>query len=222
MDKSAFYKLSYGLFLITTRQDTRNVGCIANTLIQVTSHPPRVSVALNKENYTTRIIERTGAFSATVLDETVDMNLIAAFGFQSSETTDKFANFTPKWDRQNLPYISDGAAAQLSCRVIGSLDAGSHWIFLADIIDAQCLSDQPPMTYAYYREVKKGTTPPRASSYQPPEPVDAPTSAPATGQSSAYQCEVCGYIEREKIPLPDGYRCPICGAPAARFRPFAG
>lgn len=217
MDKSALYKLSYGLFVITTRQDGRDVGCVANTLIQVTSDPPRVSVALNKENYTTKMIEASGIFAATVLAESADMNLIAAFGFQSSETADKFAPFSAARDAQGIAYIPAGGVAELSCKVIGQLDAGSHKIFLADVVDAKLLSQDPPMTYAYYREVKKGTTPPKASSYQAPEEAgDGETPA------AAYQCEVCGYIERENLPLSDDYRCPICGAPVARFRPVRG
>ena len=40
MDSKAFRSLSYGVYLVTTRdKEGKNVGCIANSAFQVTSTP---------------------------------------------------------------------------------------------------------------------------------------------------------------------------------------
>ena len=67
MDKKAMYKLSYGLFVVTVKEAEKDNGCITNTVMQVTSTPNRISLAVNKENYTHGMIERTGKFNVSVL-----------------------------------------------------------------------------------------------------------------------------------------------------------
>ena len=39
MDRKAMYKLSYGLFVLTAREDGKDNGCIINTAIQAASEP---------------------------------------------------------------------------------------------------------------------------------------------------------------------------------------
>ena len=43
----ALFNISYGLYVITVKGEKQN-GCIANTVLQVTSSPKRISVTLNK------------------------------------------------------------------------------------------------------------------------------------------------------------------------------
>ena len=95
------------------------------------------------------------------------MALIAAFGFASSADTDKFAQAAHRFDAQGMPYVTQDACARFACRVTDVIDAGTHLLFIGEVTQAERLSDAPPMTYAYYHAVKKGTTPPKASSYQP-------------------------------------------------------
>jgi flavin reductase (DIM6/NTAB) family NADH-FMN oxidoreductase RutF len=165
MDKSALYKLSYGMFLISTADEEGRYGCVVNTLQQVTSSPVNVTVAVNKQNYTAEKIQKTNKFAAVVLTQKAEMDLIAEFGFKTSKDVDKFANFAFALDEAGMPYVTDCVAAQFSCEVTGTLDAGSHIVFLAKVTDARVLSGDEVMTYNYYRTVKKGTTPPKASSF---------------------------------------------------------
>ena len=60
-------------------------GCLINTAVQVTAEPPRISVAVNKENVTAGVIARAGAFTVTVVDKTADMPYIGNFGFRTSD-----------------------------------------------------------------------------------------------------------------------------------------
>ena len=168
MDKKAFYKITYGLYIITTSADGKDSGCVVNTLAQVTSEPARISVAINKDNYTSQQIQKSGSFSAVVLAQDVDIRLIGTFGFRSSRDTDKFAGLETQHDENGNPYVTQGTVARFACHLVDTLDVGTHLLMIGDVEDAEVLSDAEPMTYSYYHKVKKGTTPKNAPSYQKP------------------------------------------------------
>jgi flavin reductase (DIM6/NTAB) family NADH-FMN oxidoreductase RutF len=168
MDRKAFYKLTYGLYIISTEFEGRDSGCVVNTLAQVTSEPAKVSVAVNKNNFTEQQIEKSMRFAAVALTQDADIGLIGAFGFKTSRDTDKFAGLDYERDEYGMPYITKNAAARLSCRVVDKLDLGSHMMLIAMVEDAEVISEEEPLTYAYYQKIKKGTTPRNAPSYQRP------------------------------------------------------
>ncbi len=94
MDKKAMYKLSYGLFVVCASRDGKDNGCITNTAIQVTSEPNRITLAVNKSNYTHDMIMDTKKFTVSVISQKADFELFKHFGFQSGRDVDKFASFT--------------------------------------------------------------------------------------------------------------------------------
>ena len=203
MDIQAFFKLSYGLYVVSARSGEKKYGCIVNTLQQVTAEPPMLSVAVNKNSVTAKAILDSGRFCGTVLTETADMNLIGTFGFKNSEAVDKFAAFSTKEDENNIPYLTEHAAARYSCEVAGTLDLGTHILIIGKVTEAEILSDEPVMTYDYYHRVVKGGTPPTAPSYK-----GNISHKPA--QKAQWRCKICGYIY-EGDPLPADFVCPICG-----------
>ncbi|MCI8469168.1 MAG: hypothetical protein HFJ75_06740, partial [Eggerthellaceae bacterium] len=193
IDTSVFHTLSYGLYLITSRQGDRKVGCVANTFQQVTSSPFRVSVALNKDNATTAAILETGRFCCTVLGQDATMDLIGAFGFRTSTEFDKFAACDHGCDGEGVPYVTDCGVAWFSVKVGQTLDVGTHILFVGDVEDAQRLSDAAPMTYDYYHTVLRGKTPPKASAYVPDAPAAAvPSPAVGDGDGSAIAADEGG------------------------------
>lgn len=204
MDNKAFFKLSYGLYIVSTRQGDQKAGCIVNTFNQVTSSPAQVSVTLNKNNATEQLIEQTGKFAVTVLDQNADMELIGQFGFHCSRDTDKFSACSTYEDEQGLPYVSDHAASRFSCKVVNQIDLGTHVMFIAEVVGCEVLNQEPVMTYEYYHQVKKGTTPKNAPSYQEEK------------KTGGWKCLLCGYIYEGEV-LPEDFICPICSAPASAF-----
>ena len=52
MDNKAMFKIGYGLYILTAKDGEKDNGCVINTAIQVTSTPNRISVTVNKQNYT--------------------------------------------------------------------------------------------------------------------------------------------------------------------------
>lgn len=235
IERAAFHSLSYGLYLVTALSaDGRKVGCVANTFQQVASEPPMVSISLNKANATTQAILDTGRFGVSVLGQSATMELIGLFGFQSSADVDKFQNIEYEVNPANLPQVLANCVAKFAVDVRERVDAGTHFVFVGSVTEACTVSDEKPMTYAYYHEVLRGKTPPKAASYVNEDAEAGNAAELADGRSEAeavrelvsdqpelapkygWRCKLCGYIEMMD-ELPDDYTCPICGAGKEMF-----
>lgn len=206
MDAKALFSLSYGLYIISTNHDGKASGCVINTLHQVTSSPTQVSIAVNKDNYTQSQIEQSGKFEAMILTQDVDMDVIGTFGFHSSKNMNKFETLPHELDEYGIPYLTQHVASRLLCRVVLAMDIGTHMLFIAEVEDAQVLSSEEVMTYAYYHQVKNGLTPKNASTFQETN----------NEVKRGWRCTICGYIY-EGDPLPSDFICPICKADASAF-----
>lgn len=210
MDKTAFYNLSYGVYLCTSWDEGRPVGCVANSAMQITSSPATLAVSLNHDNYTNKCVRDTGRFAVAVLGEHADPKLIGRFGFSSSKDTDKFAE-TPYAVRGKMP-VPDDCVCWFSCKVIDTMETATHTVFLGEVLDCEVLKKDAPMTYAYYHKVLKGKTAANAPTYQPDQP--------AAEECGKYVCKICKYEYDGATPfeaLPDDWVCPICGAPKSQF-----
>lgn len=200
MDNKAMYRLSYGLFVLTAKEGEKDNGCIVNTVIQVTTEPNCIAVAVNKKNYTHDMIERTGVFNASILTEKSSFDTYKHWGFQSGANVDKTKEITFSRANNGVIYLTEETNAYISARVRSTVDLGTHTLFLADVTDAEVLSDDPSVTYAYYQNYIK----------QAPK-ADAP--------KKGFICTVCGYIY-EGDTLPDDFICPWCKHPASDFKPL--
>ena len=222
IDQTAFFSLSYGLYIVAATDGERKAACVANTFQQVTSSPLQVSVALNKENATTDVILDSGRFTGSCLAKDATMELIGTFGFHSSADTDKFAACEAHADAAGVPFVAEQCVARFSVRVTQAVNLGTHILYIGEVEEAEKVCSGDPMTYAYYHQVKGGKTPPKASSYLP----DAPDPAPATAASAtdgekaapkyAWRCKVCGHIEYGD-ELPDDFICPVCSVAPDMF-----
>ena len=162
MDKNVLRNLSYGVYAVSTLDGDRAVGCIANSIIQVTYDT--VAVSMNHENFTHECMEKTGKFSISIFGEDIEMNTIAFLGFQSGKDRNKFDKIeTITVD--GLPVVKN-SVGYLICDVVDKLDTETHTIFLGKITGGEMLSDsKTPMTYDYYHKVKKGNSPKKAPTY---------------------------------------------------------
>ena len=205
MDRNVLKNLSYGMFVIGAKDD-KNVGCIVNTVFQITSNPITIAVSINHDNYTNKIIKKTNKFSISILKENSNPQIIGTFGYQSSKDVDKFKNIDFK-EKDNLPYLSDSCGI-LFCRVINTCETSTHTIFVAEVTDMFNHTKDTPMTYKYYQEVLKGKSPKNAPTY---------TEENNDENKTIWKCSICGF-EVEMDNLPDDYVCPICGAPIKLFK----
>ena len=165
MDPTAFFCMPSGLYVVSAQAGEQRAGCVINTALQITATPARMSVAVNKENVTAGVIAAAGAFTVTTLDQTADMLYIGNFGFRTSANYDKFEKYQTATSCVGSPYCPEHACAVYACRLIDTVDVGTHYVFIGEVEDAGRLSAEEPLTYAYYHSTLKGKTPPKASSY---------------------------------------------------------
>lgn len=196
MDKNAMYKIPYGLYVLTAREGEKDNGCIINTAAQVTSSPNRITVAVNKDNYTHDMIKNTGVFNVSVLTEGATFETFENFGFQSGREADKLAKITFSRAENGVVYLTDKVNAVISGKVCQEIDMGTHTIFVADVTDAKVLSEDESVTYSYYQKNIK------------PAPEK---------KSKGYVCVICGYIY-EGDELPADFVCPICKHGVSDFK----
>ena len=207
MDNKAMYKLSYGLFVLTTKAGERENGCITNTAIQVASEPNQISFAVNKANLTHDLVKESKKANISVISEDATFDLFKHFGFQSGRDVNKFEGFADfKRADNGIAYITKGTNAYFSIDVTQTVDLGSHTLFIGIPTDMVVLSDAPSATYAYYQTDIKPKAP-------------APNAVPADKLPEGvhkWRCKICGY-EYVGPSLPDDFICPICKHPASDF-----
>ena len=165
MDPRALYKFQSGLSVVSAQAGDDVGACVINTGLQLTSEPLQIEVVVNKKNHTEGVISKAGHFALIVVTEAADMLYIGRFGFRTSADYDKFAGIEHNTTVLGDPYTPENAACMLACKVVSSLDVGTHTIFVGEGVDAEVLSDVTPMTYNYYHTVLKGKTPAKASSF---------------------------------------------------------
>lgn len=205
MNKDILKNISYGVYVVSVKNEDKSTGCIVNSIMQVTSDT--VALSINHQNYTNECVKKNKKFAISILAVDVNDNIIPIFGFQSGRDCYKFENIE-KINIQGIDVIKD-SIGYLICELTGDIiETDTHSLFLAKIIDGDILNKKEPMTYAYYHKVKKGTSPKTAPTY-----IEEKTAA-----KLAYKCKICGYIYEGDINLEDDtYVCPICKKPKSFF-----
>lgn len=196
MNSKALFNIDYGLYVITAK-DQKDNGCIINTVMQVTSDPCQIAIAINKHNYTQEIISKTKKFNISILSKNSNFEIFKHFGYQSGRNVDKFANFTDvKRSPNGLFYVTKDTNAYISAYVQQEIDLSTHSLFIGQLVAAEILSEIPTITYSYYQKNIKPN--------------------PKNENKKGWRCKICGYIYEEEN-LPSDFICPICKHGAADF-----
>jgi len=199
VDPNTMFKLSYGLFVLTARDGNKDNGCIINTVMQITVTPVKITIGVNKANYTHDMILKTGKFNVSVLSEKAPFSVFQQFGFKSGKDTDKFAGSGEALRTTNgVRYLSEWTNGVISAEVKETIDCGTHTLFVAEVKQAFSLSSDASVTYQYYFDNIK------------------PKPQPPKGNKKGFVCKICGYVH-EGDTLPDDFVCPLCKHGAADF-----
>ena len=195
------FKITYGLYVLTSEADGKAGGCVINTLSQQTSEPERFSVTVNKLNFTHDLIMKSGKFAVALLSKSVKFDLIKGFGMRSGRDADKFAGVKTVTAKNGCKVPAEGVIGWFEMKVEKTIDFGTHTMFVTSVTDSGVLDEKgEELTYAYYHsDVKPKPAPP----------------APANADEEVWVCRICGYIHRG--PLPQDFVCPICKHGAQDF-----
>lgn len=200
MENKAMEKVSYGLFVVTVNSNDKDNGCILNTVTQVAINPNRISMAINKVNYTHDLLMSSDDFTVSIISIRAEFELFKQFGFQSGRDVDKFKGFKDvKRVSNGTLAITKGTNAYISGKIFERIDLESHTLFIADVTDMDILSNDKSATYDYYH-----------SNIKPQKTSKIDT------EKTIWRCRICGY-EYEGEEINEDFICPICKHPASDF-----
>ena len=197
MNTNALFKIGYGLYILSCHENGKDNACIVNTVMQVTSNPCKIAICVNKNNHTCTMLKNTRKFNVSILDEEAEFEIFKHFGYQSGKDVDKFLNFIhTKRTPNGVLYITKNTNAYLSAWVQDEIDLDTHVMFIAQLVDAEILSDKPTVTYDFYQKNIK--------------------PKPEATASKGWRCKICGYVYEGEV-LPSDFICPICKHGAIDF-----
>lgn len=218
MNANSFFKITYGLYAVCSSFEEKKNGYISNTVMQITSTPATIATSCCKDNYTCHFIQQSRCFSISVLGQTDKTNVIGLFGYQSGKHINKFANVSYKMGQLGTPILLENTLSWFECKVVQEIDVGTHIIFVGEVIncDIEPLQDIP-ITYTYYREIKKGKSPKNAPTFLEHAPE-------TTSNKETWICSVCQYEYDTTVgdsqqniaagtrfeDLPENWLCPRC------------
>lgn len=213
----ALYHITYGLYIVSSGNTKNGNGYISNTVFQITSSPAKFAISCNKDNYTSELIQKFKTFSVSVLHRNTKPETFGTFGFKTGKTFNKLKGMNIKSGKTGTLIILDDSIAYLEFKLTETIDEGTHLLFIGELVDAQIIDKNlEPITYAYYRNLKKGVAPKNAPTYIEQKEIKKP-------DSKIYKCSVCGHIYDDSIEdvkfenLPDNWICPTCGVTKENF-----
>lgn len=231
LDSKIFYKLSYGLYVITSKKADKINGQIANTAFQITSDPPTVAIGINNNNLTNEFIKESKVFAVSILPDYTPLDLIGNFGFKSGRDIDKFSSIPYSIGQTGVPLLKENSIGWLEAEVIESVDLGTHTLFIGKVINAEVFSmGDEPMTYAMYHLLKKGLIPQKSKKEINTTTPDN-TKSKEDNKMKKYLCSVCGYVYDPAVgdpdsgiapgtafeDIPEDWVCPVCGVGVDQF-----
>ena len=194
-DKTALFKIEYGLYVVTSNDGKKDNGLIVNTVTQLTDTPFRVAVNINKANYSHEVIKATKKMNVNILSQDTTFDVIKKYGFVSGRDVNKFEGEEVERSSNGLVILPNHVNAVLSLEVESYVDLDTHGMFICKVIEAKKLNNNPTLTYNYYQSNVK------------PKPEE---------KKKGYVCKVCGYVY-EGDELPDDFICPLCKHGASDF-----
>jgi len=209
------FKISYGLYIVCSGNESKGNGFISNTVFQVTSEPAKFAACCNKHNFTAELIQKSQAFSVSILHVNAAAELIGRFGYQSGKDFDKMAGMRLYYGETGVPVVLDGSIGFMEFRLVQTFDVGTHLMFIGELVNAEILDgSSEPMTYLYYRQTRKGVAPKNAPTYIDKSKLDIQSN---NSLYKKFKCPVCGFIYDEALEkvkfkdLPADWICPVCG-----------
>jgi len=206
--------ITYGMYIVSISYENIMSGCVVNTITQITSENPIISVSINKNNYTNEILKKSKKIAISILSEETSKDTIVKFGYNTSREINKFEDIN-YINEYNVPIVNDNICGYIIGDIINVVDVETHDIFLIRIIDTKKISNNIPMTYSYYHNNLKGTSPKNAPTY---------IKENTNNGYAKYECIICGHIYDEEVEkvkfedLPDDWKCPVCKVGKDKFK----
>lgn len=143
-----------GVTVVTTVFEGARAGMTVSSFTSVSLEPPQVLVCLNKTTYCHTLAHQSNVFGVSLLkhDQSALSNRFAGL---DPNVEDRFADLELLVAETGSPLLV-GAVGLLDCVVRAKHDAGTHTIFVGEVVYANFLSEDAPLVY-YNRRYQRMT-----------------------------------------------------------------
>ena len=97
--------------------------------------------------------------AVSVLSKDAPLSFIANFGFKCGREFEKFVGMTYIVGETGTGIVLNHAVAYFEAKVVNEIDVKTHTVFVGEIVVAKLLNYETPMTYDFFHQIKRGTTP---------------------------------------------------------------
>ena len=129
-----------GVTIVTTIDDGTPYGFTANAFASVSAEPPMVLVCVNREASAHPIISRSSIFCVNILSST--QTAIAKQFADKARRTERFSGVPTHAAVTGAPVI-DGSLAYVDCRLSEEHTAGTHTVFIGEVVDCGASAGSP-------------------------------------------------------------------------------
>jgi flavin reductase (DIM6/NTAB) family NADH-FMN oxidoreductase RutF len=124
-----------GVTVVATALEGVRHGMTVSSFTSVSLDPPLVLVSLERAAQTHRLLERSGYFSVTVLGDG-QQAVSDRFAGRQPDDEERFTGLDTFTLVSGAPFIS-GGLAYFDCRVVSTYPAGTHTVFIGEVLAVQ-------------------------------------------------------------------------------------
>lgn len=141
---TALQQISYGLYVVGSKNGDEVNGMTANWLTQVSFEPRMLALAVEEASHTMQNIRASGVFSVNVIAEE-DTNLIEKFVEPQARAGNKLGGVDFRTEETGCP-ILERALSWIECEVVQTVLAGDHELVIGRIVNGGENREGDPLT----------------------------------------------------------------------------
>ena len=142
----ALGKMTYGIYVLTTRHKSEINGMIASWVSQISYDPPMIMIAVHSNRYSNNLIRQSGYFALHVLARGQTDFLER---FKGPDPESKFESVSWVEGKTGCPILKE-CVAYMECEVIADYSPGNHTLFMGEVKSAQIFSNREPLSTLDY------------------------------------------------------------------------
>lgn len=143
--RTAMRRWATGVTVVTAQHHRSKHGMTVSSFTSVSLEPPLVFVSLEQDTKTTRLVHASGVFGVSILGE--DQQRISdRFAGRIPEVNNRFVGLELFTLKTGAPLLADSLAS-FDCQVVSTFDAGTHTLFLGEVVALRVGKNMKPLIY---------------------------------------------------------------------------
>ncbi|WP_047982008.1 flavin reductase family protein [Ornithinibacillus contaminans] len=139
--RNALGKFATGITVVATEYNEEIVAMTVNAFMSVSLDPRLIAIAIDQKATMYPVLQKTKQFGISILAE--EQELLSK-EFAKHGRSDEAVSFHI---RDNVPVLED-ALATFSCRIVDSIQAGDHLLFIAQVLNYTVSDGEPAIFYS--------------------------------------------------------------------------